>query len=255
MELTVNGLTVHYLEKGTGNTTVLLLHGWGVDASVYHLILDHLSSYCRVIAPDLPGFGGSEEPPHPYTPDDYADFVEAFAAALGVTEAVVIGHSNGGRVLIKLLARENCPLKVKKAILMDAAGLPAHHSFGYYVRVYSFKLTKWFFSLPLLRSLFPNVVENARKRHGSSDYQKASPLMRRSMVIALNEDVTPLLPRITASTLLIWGRNDTATPLSDGQKMEKLIPDAGLVVLEGGHWAFAEQFDRCRRVLDAFIKE
>lgn len=255
MEITVNGLRIRYIDQGNGDTTVLLLHGWGVETSLYHLVIDHLSAYCRVIAPDLPGFGGSEEPASPYTPDDYADFTEAFAAALGITEAVVIGHSNGGRILIKLLSREALPFTVKKAVLMDSAGLPAHHSFSYYVKVYSFKFIKFLFSLPVLRSLFPNVVENARNRHGSADYQKASPLMRRSMVLALGEDVTPLLSRITASTLLIWGKDDTATPLSDGQKMEKLIPDAGLVTLNGGHWAFAENFDRCSRVLDAFIKE
>lgn len=255
METTINGLTVHYIEKGNGDLTVLLLHGWGVEASVYHLIIDHLSTYCRVVAPDLPGFGGSAEPPHPYTPDDYADFAETFCAALNIKNAVVIGHSNGGRVLIKWLSRPSRQVNVPKAILMDSAGLPARHSFGYYVRVYSFKCIKAVFSLPPLRKLFPNVVENARKRHGSSDYQKASPLMRRSMVIALNEDVTPLLSRVAVPTLLIWGKNDTATPLADGQKMERLIPDAGLVVLEGGHWAFAEQFHQCSRVLDAFIKE
>lgn len=255
MEITVNGLSVHYIDKGTGNTTVLLLHGWGVDSSVYHLIIDHLASYCRVVVPDLPGFGRSEEPFRPYTPDDYADFVLAFAAQTGIREAVVIGHSNGGRILIKLLSRPDQPLTIKKAILIDSAGLPAHHSLSYYWKVYTFKIVKALFSLPPLKRWFPNAVENARRRHGSSDYQQASPLMRRSMVLALNEDVTPLLPRITASTLLIWGKNDTATPLSDAQKMEKLIPDAGLAVLEGGHWAFAECIDRCRRILDAFIKE
>ena len=56
------------------------------------------------------------------------------------------------------------------------------------------------------------------------------------------------------STLLIWGSVDTATPLSDGQKMEALIPDAGLVVLEGaGHFAFAQQWGQCSRVLDVFL--
>ena len=254
METNVNGLTVRYIDKGSG-PAVLLLHGWGVDGSLYHLIVDHLSRYCRVVVPDLPGFGGSEEPPFSYTPDDYADFVQEFATQVGIRETVAIGHSNGGRILIKLLSRKQCPLTIRKAILMDTAGLPAKHSFGYYVRVYSFKLIKHLFSLPGLRTLFPNAVEKARRRHGSADYQQASPLMRRSMVMALQEDLTPLLPHITASTLLIWGRTDTATPLSDGQKMEKLIPDAGLVVLEGGHWAFAECFDRCSRVLDAFIKE
>ena len=255
MNTVVNGLKIQYIDKGVGNTTVLLLHGWGVDSSLYHLIIDHLSTYCRVVAPDLPGFGGSDEPSHPFTPDDYADFVLSFAQALGITEAITNGHSNGGRVLIKLLSRPSLPLKVRKAVLMDSAGLPAHHTLSYYVKVYTFKLTKFLFSLPPLKQLFPHAVENARKKHGSADYQQASPLMRQSMVIALHEDVTPLLSKISASTLLIWGKNDTATPLRDGQTMERLIPDAGLAVLEGGHWAFAECFARCARILDAFIKE
>lgn len=255
MDITINGRRVRYIDKGTGDVTVLLLHGWGVDASLYHQMIDHLSAYCRVVAPDLPGFGGSEEPPHPYTPDDYADFVSAFAEKLCITEAVTIGHSNGGRVLIKLLSRPSLPFVVKKAVLIDSAGLPAHHSFSYYVKVYSFKFFKAIFSLPPLKKLFPSAIENARKRHGSSDYQKASPLMRQSMVLALNEDVTSLLPLVRASTLLVWGNSDTATPLSDGKTMERLIPDAGLAVLEGGHWAFAEQSQRCHRILDIFIKE
>ncbi|MBQ6830662.1 MAG: alpha/beta hydrolase [Clostridia bacterium] len=255
MNVTVNGLNIHYIDKGVGDTTVLLLHGWGVDASLYHLLIDHLAAYCRVVAPDLPGFGGSDEPSSPFTPDDYADFALAFAEALGITEAVTIGHSNGGRVLIKLLSRPSLSLTVRKAVLIDSAGLPAHHTFSYYVKVYSFKFIKFLFSLPPLKQLFPNAVDKARSKHGSADYQQASPVMRQSMVIALHEDVTPLLSSIKASTLLIWGKDDTATPLSDGQTMERLIPDAGLAVLEGGHWAFAERFEQCGRILDVFIKE
>jgi pimeloyl-ACP methyl ester carboxylesterase len=79
--------------------------------------------------------------------------------------------------------------------------------------------------------------------------------MRQTMVRCINEDLTPLLPQIGASTLLIWGEADTATPLSDGKRMEQRIPDAGLVVLSGaGHFAFAEQWGLCSRVLDTFLK-
>ena len=90
---------------------------------------------------------------------------------------------------------------------------------------------------------------------GSADYRSASEGMRRTMVRCINEDLTSLLPEIPVSTLLIWGSADTATPLSDGRLMEKTIPDAGLVVLEGaGHFAFAEQWGLCSRVLDSFLK-
>lgn len=252
--IAVDGLNIAYIDQGCG-PVVLLLHGWGAPAETYRLIIDHLSAYCRVIAPDLPGFGGSDEPPEAWTPARYAAFVGAFAAALDISEAVLMGHSNGGRIALYMLGH-GCPFTVKKAVLLDAAGLKPHHGPSYYRKVASYKTAKWFFSLPGVRSLFPNAVENARRRHGSDDYRAASPVMRQSMVLALHEDMTPLLPRIRASVLLIWGECDTATPLGDGRKMARLIPDAGLVTLPGaGHFAFAERWGQCARVLDSFLKD
>lgn len=253
METVVNGLRISYIDQGSG-PAVLLLHGWGAPASTYRLIIDHLSATHRVIAPDLPGHGASQEPPEPWNVNRFVDFADAFVRQLGLTEAVLMGHSYGGRIIIKWLNRANCALKVKKVVLLDAAGVKPHHSMGYYVKVYRFKAAKWFFSLPGIRSLFPDAVEDARKKHGSADYRQASPVMRQSMVMAVNEDLTPLLPGIHVPTLLIWGDQDTATPLSDGQLMEKRIPDAGLVVLRGGgHFAFADCWGQCSRVLDSFL--
>ena len=251
--VTVEGLNIAYIDEGTG-PVVLLLHGWGAPAETYRLIIDQLATYCRVIAPDLPGFGQSQEPPEAWSPARFAAFVNAFAKALDITEAVIIGHSNGGRITLHLLTEE-CAFTVKKVILMDAAGLKPHRGFSYYWKVYTYKAARWFFSLPGMRSLFPDAVEKARRRRGSADYQAASPIMRQSMVMAVNEDLTKRLPGVKVPTLLIWGEKDTATPLCDGQKMEKLIPDAGLVTLAGaGHFAFAEQWGQCRRVLDVFLK-
>ena len=244
METTIDGLRVRYIDEGSG-PEVLLLHGWGAPAETYRLIIDHLRGRCRVVAPDLPGFGGSEEPAEPWPVERYADFVTRFAAAVGLTAPALIGHSNGGRIAIHLLGRETPALPVKKLILMDSAGLKAKHGPGYYLKVYSYKAAK---------KLMPGMAEKMRSRVGSDDYKNASPVMRRTMVLALGEDLSPRLPLIRASTLLLWGENDTATPLSDGRAMEKAIPDAGLVVLEGaGHFAFAERWGQCRRVLDAFL--
>ena len=107
----------------------------------------------------------------------------------------------------------------------------------------------------IVKKFFPDALENFRKKMGSADYAAASPMMRQVMVKVVNEDLEPYLPNIKAPTLLVWGVNDTATPLSDGEKMEKLIPDAGLVKLENaGHYSFLEQQFTFNRVMCSFMK-
>jgi len=251
MTVEVQGRVVSYIDTDPTNEschpTVLFLHGWGAPADTYRLMLDHLATYCRVVAPDLPGFGGSAEPETPWCVDDYVKWTVDFAAAVGLTDVVLINHSFGGRISIKLLAQRPLPFDVKKAVFMDAAGILPKRGIKYYAKVYSYKLMK---------KLFPALAAKRQGKVGSADYRNASPLMRQTMVKCINEDLTHLLKDNPVSTLLIWGSADTATPLSDGQKMEQLIPDAGLVVLEGaGHFAFAQQWGLCSRVLDSFLKE
>ena len=110
-------------------------------------------------------------------------------------------------------------------------------------------------SLPPLKKLFPHAVENWRRRRGSADFNSASEVMKKTLVLAVNEDLTPCLKNITAPTLLFWGDKDDATPLSDAKIMEKKIPDAGLVVLQGGsHFSFLENTPYFLRVADAFFE-
>ena len=250
MTIEIQGRTVSYIDTDPQNErhlpVVLFLHGWGAPAATYRLMLDHLAVYCRVVAPDLPGFGGSAEPQTPWCVDDYVAWTVDFAAALGLTEVILMNHSFGGRISIKLLARRPLPFGVQKAVFMDAAGILPKRGLNYYAKVYSYKAMK---------KLFPRLAANRQGKAGSADYRNASPRMRQIMVRCINEDLTHLLKDNPVSTLLIWGSADTATPLSDGQKMEQLIPDAGLVVLEGaGHFAFAQQWGLCSRVLDSFLK-
>lgn len=251
--ISINGLSIEYVDQGAGEV-VLLLHGWNAPASTYRLIIDHLSTRYRVIAPNAPGCGGSDEPPVPWVVDDFVDFTIAFAKALGIEKATLMGHSFGGRTIIKLMNRKERPFAVDKIVLLDAAGIKPKRSLSYYVKVYSFKTLKAICSVQPFKAMFPNAVENARKKRGSADYRAASEVMRRTMSLCINEDLTPLLGGVDVPTLLIWGENDTATPMRDAHIMEKGIPDAGLVVLKGGHFAFAEAWGQCSRVLDVFLK-
>jgi len=78
--------------------------------------------------------------------------------------------------------------------------------------------------------------------------------MRETLVKVVNEDLTHVFPKVNVPTLLVWGRNDTATPVSDAELMEKLIPDSGLVVLErSGHYSFIDEAYTFNRVLASFM--
>ena len=127
MTIEVQGRAVNYIdtapEDNSGRPVVLFLHGWGAPAETYRLMLDHLATYCRVVAPDLPGFGGSAEPETPWCVDDYVVWTEDFAAALGLTRVILMNHSFGGRISIKLLAKRPLPFAVERAVFMDAAGI------------------------------------------------------------------------------------------------------------------------------------
>ena len=105
-----------------------------------------------------------------------------------------------------------------------------------------------------MRRYTAGLLGKARAAFGSADYKNAPEVLRKTLVRLVNEDLRPLLPDISCPTLLIWGENDTATPLSDGQEMARLIPDAGLCVIRGaGHFAFVERPFEVHRILHSFL--
>ncbi len=254
MQITVDGLHIEYLDTGGDKPVVLFLHGWGAPYTAYAALTDYLSHRFRVIAPNLPGFGGSDEPPTAWGVDAYTAFTLSFAQALGLREVILMCHSFGGRISIKLLSQPTA-LAVKRAVFFDAAGIRPKRGISYYCKVYSYKLLKKLATVTPIAKCFPALPLWVKKRAGSADYRNASERMRAVMVRCIAEDLTAYLSKIKASVLLIWGENDTATPLSDGKVMEKHIPDAGLVVLpHAGHFSFADGFVQCCRVLDSFLR-
>lgn len=249
----IEGIKTNYLDEGEGEV-ILLLHGWGTNITFFSGVAEQCRSDYRVVAPDLPGFGETDEPPAPWCVDDYADFILKFCEKLEIKKAVLLGHSFGGRIIIKLLSRKDCPLSCEKVILTGAAGIKPVQSEKAKKKAALYQKGKKFLSTKPMQTLFPNALENLRKKHGSADYLAASPLMRQTLVKTVNEDLSPLLPLIEQEVLLIWGRNDDSTPLSDGERMEKEMKNAGLVVLENaGHFAFMEQQYTFLKIISSFL--
>lgn len=250
----INGLNINYICGGQGEQTVLLLHGWGANITLFSQITEHLSPYFKIYAPDLPGFGESDEPKEPWDVDSYVDFIIAFCKKMDIKSCFIIAHSFGGRITIKLMSRKDIPFSVEKLVLTGSAGIRPKQTAKKKLKARCYKIGKSVLSTALVKKLFPNALENLRKKNGSADYNAASPMMRQCLVKVVNEDLTPLISNIKVPTLLIWGENDDAVPLSDAHLMEKLISDSGLVVFEGcGHYAFLEQGVRFCRILSSFF--
>ena len=222
--------------------TLVILQGWGTSYSHYDIVRDCLEDNYRVVQLDMPGFGISDEPERPWSVSDYGDFVVSFLKALDIKKCILLGHSYGGRVIIKLAAREELPFEIDRIILVDSAGVIPVRSLKQKLGIRRYKLLKSIAALPPIYFMFSEYIDYWKSRQGSEDYRRASPMMKKCMVMAVNEDLTGLLGRIKQEVLLVWGELDTATPLSDGKLMEKLIPNAGLAVIEGtGHFSFAEK--------------
>ncbi len=254
MEIKVNGLKIEYSDKGKG-FPVVILHGWCTEREPYTPLSDLVSLGYRAIAPSLPGFGGSEEPPVAWDVDKFADTVLEFIVSLGLEKVILMGHSYGGRVIIKLASREKLPFEIDRIILVDAAGVLPKRGLDYKLRVAKYKLGKKILNLPPCKKLFPKAVEKLQSKSGSSDYAKASPVMRGCLVKAVNEDLTPLFSKIKYEVLLVWGTLDDATPLSDALLMEKLMPDAGLAKIEGaGHFSWLDNPAVFNSIIRSYLK-
>ena len=245
-----NGIELSYSIEGEGDA-VVLLHGWGCDKSIWKSSIEALRSNFRVVAVDFAGFGASEEPDTIWGVEEYTCSVEALLKELNIQSPTLVGHSFGGRVSILYASRN----EVKSVVLTDAAGVKPRRSFSYYRKVYTYKLLKR--ALPLLigEKKAQMLLDQRRAKSGSSDYNRATPMMRAILSKCVNEDLCYAMPKISAPTLLFWGDMDTATPISDAHKMAKLILDAGLVVAEGaGHFAFLERPGLWLETLKSFLK-
>jgi pimeloyl-ACP methyl ester carboxylesterase len=222
--LDIDGIRTRYRRLGSG-PDVLVLHGWAARIEAMTPILTGLASGLTVHAVDLPGSGESEPPAcQPWGHEEYVAWTRALMVALGLKRPNLIGHSRGGAIAFKLAAEH--PELIGKLILVNSAGIRRKRTLRYYRRVAVAKFAKH-----VLRRLGPagrRAQERLAARSASSDYAQAG-VMRPTLVKLVNEDLIDELPRVRASTLLIWGDADDATPLSDGQTMERLIPDAGLV--------------------------
>ena len=249
----INNLNINYIKKGNGKA-VLILTGWGTRVDTYMPIINSISTYSTVYCLDMPGFGESEEPNTSWNLDNYVAFIIDFIEKQNIKEVDLVGHSNGGRIIIKLMSQKNLNFKVNKIILIGSAGIVHKKTLSQKLKIKISKFCKKFLELTPIKAICPNLISKLKNSFGSEDYRNASPIMKQTLVQLIDQDLRELLPNISVPTLLIWGENDTATPISDGEIMEKLIPDAGLIKVENcSHYVFLERSAYVNKIISTFL--
>lgn len=251
MFINIDNLNIEYTIEGEGYP-VLLLHGWGSSFDVYKGIINTLKNRYKVVALNFPGCGNSDTMENPWNLDDYCNLVLKFMNKIGIENPIMFGHSHGGRVTLKMAA--DGMVNPPKIVLLDSAGLIPKKSFRQKWRAKSFKIIKTVLTLPIIKSFSAPLLDKARRHYGSADYNAAPLVLRQTLVSLVNTDLRDILHNIACPTLLIWGENDTATPLADAKIIESKIRDCGLCVIKGtGHYSFCERPFEAHAIINSFL--
>ena len=217
---TYNGIDVHYETLGRGEPLVLL-HGWGGSAksmaALARLLSESYTTYCL----DLPGFGESTNPKPDWGVPEYAQCIFETVKHIGIESCHLFGHSFGGSVSIKLAAQY--PEFVRSLILCNSAfkrtTKPTETSDSMLKQISKSRAFR-----PLRKLAYKILYPN-------SDLFVA-PQLEPNFRIIVTQDLTQELPKIKSPTLIIWGEQDTITPISWGQELAEKIPGATMALVK-----------------------
>lgn len=255
----MRGIEMAYDDEGSG-TTVVLLHGFPLDRSMWREQSRDLSATCRVIAPDLRGFGETAHGGADVTTGDMAEDVAALLDELNVERAVVGGLSMGGYVALEFF--RGFPRRVLALVLADTRPY-ADTDEGRRTREETARRALSDGMGPIVDSMLPKLlsaatharepelVERVRASMLGTKPEGAAAALR---AMALRRDQTDLLPSIDVPALIIVGAEDTITPPSDAEAMGAKIKGSRLVRIEGAaHLSNVERPEEFNRALGEFL--
>ena len=237
--IAVNGIEIREQVIGDGEP-VLMIHGWGANGDLLlPLAREMVGCGYRLMLPDLPGFGESDEPPTPFSIFDYADFCLAYLRHHKLERVSYFGHSFGGR--IGLILGADHKERIRSMALSNSAGIKAPTPLLNRSRLSIYRAARQSLEKVGAGAAAEKLREIYNRRYASPDFAAASPVMRQTLVKVVNQDLLDWAKRVAAPTLLIWGDADGETPLWIGQTLEEAIPDAALIVRPGaGHYAYLD---------------
>lgn len=213
---------------------LIILHGWGSNKNIMkQAFFAHMDTF-RHIYIDLPGFGASTCNLALHT-KDYARIIELLLAQLNASKDIILGHSFGGKVALLL--------EPQLLVLVSSAGIQVPKPLKIRAKIALFKILKMF-GLARFREFFV-----------AADAKELTQPMYETFKNVVNEDFSDKFASFAKKTLLCWGEQDSATPLSSGKKMAELIKDSTLVAFEGDHYFFLKHSKDISQLIEqTFLK-
>jgi pimeloyl-ACP methyl ester carboxylesterase len=251
-EWIVNGLPTWVLSAGVG-PAILFIHGTGGSGKVWFNQMRRFESQYRVIAPDLPGYGRTPLPESIRSNDDYPEFLLAMMDVLGISKAVLVGNSMGGRVALQL-ALDHAD-RVAGLVLVNSSGLKLPDLPTANVRDLSPAefASRLFYRTPDRPSSRAALAE---RFVDSPEQQQARETMLRLTAGPLRKDMQGRLSEIQVPTLVIWGEGDRIIPPAYGEAFASAIPDAKLAVIpRAGHVPMLERPGAVNEAMAPFLAE
>ena len=206
---------------------------------MWYPIIELLKENFTVYILDYPGFGESPFPERDLTIYDYADCIYEWIKELNLKDPTLIGHSFGGRIITTLTGYYQ--YSFSNIILISSAGIRKKQTITSKLRNLSYKLGK----------KLAKILPQKRKKqylnwlfslYASEDYKALPEYMRQTFKNIIHEDLTPYLKNISSKCLLIWGNQDTSTPIWQGRIMHEKIPDSEFIELDKiGHFPYLEK--------------
>jgi pimeloyl-ACP methyl ester carboxylesterase len=192
-----------------------IIHGWTYDISPWETVVKLLKK--QGVTAELLRVPGLTEPSHrTWTIANYISWANHNIP----DDAIALGHSNGGRILLNLLSKN--PTKLKGLILLDSAGVYERSLKRSVLRIVA-KIFSPLKHIKPLRKIFHKFI-------GASDYDKAPKNMKQTLHNMIMSDKQLDPSSITTPTQIIWGANDTVTPLRQGKKLHQQIKNSKLIV-------------------------
>ncbi len=220
---------------------MVFLHGYLSSKEAFAAQTAYFAKHYRVTALDFLGQGQSGGLETAFSVADYAEWTAHALAALDVRSPVVVAHSFGCRVLVKMVALGL--IMPTKIVLTGPAGVVLPRGILYRLKVGAYRL---------VRRVAPSF---AQAHFGSKEYRTLSPVMRESYKKIVNEDLRGDAAKIACPVLILEGRDDRVTPMREAEAYLKVMQNARLSVLEGGHFAFAEHPVAFNILVEEFLQD